>query len=65
MNFWRGEFFYCSTNNLITLSINIRPTLYFTDAAITITNGTFAWDTEDEGPAISEYVNLLIYVIVY
>jgi len=36
----------------------------FIDAAITITNGTFAWDTEDERPAVSEYVNLLIVLVI-
>ena len=30
--------------------------LYFTDAAVTITNGAFAWNIGDEGPAITEYV---------
>ena len=49
--------------DFIIIKIIINIILYFTDAAITITNGTFAWDREDEGPEITEYVSLLIYVI--
>jgi len=30
--------------------------LYFTDAAVTITNGAFAWDAMAEVPTVNEYV---------
>jgi len=37
----------------------------FADAAVTITKGSFSWDTEDEVPTINKYVDFLIYVDIF